>query len=93
MVHFSHQDGDELNSPQNEQEEKSMKKLLGLFLALIMLVSCTAALADDPIVLTYALDVQSVPYRTIKDNMIFMDKTAHFLSKMARDAQVCHTFY
>ena len=31
-----------------------MKKLIGLFLALIMLVSCTAALADDPITLTYA---------------------------------------
>ena len=31
-----------------------MKKLIGLFLALAMLVSCAAALADDPISLTYA---------------------------------------
>ena len=54
MVHFVHQERRETETPQNEQEEKSMKKLLGLFLALIMLVSCTAALADDPIVLTYA---------------------------------------
>ena len=37
-----------------------MKKLIGLFLALIMLVSCTAALADDPISLTYA-EVNPVP--------------------------------
>ena len=37
-----------------KQEDKPMKKLIGLFLALIMLVSCTAALADDPITLTYA---------------------------------------
>ena len=31
-----------------------MKKLLGLVLALAMLLGCTAALADDPITLTYA---------------------------------------
>ncbi len=31
-----------------------MKKLIGLFLALIMVLSCAAALADDPITLTYA---------------------------------------
>ena len=43
-----------------------MKKLIGLFLALIMLVSCTAALADDPITLTYA-EVNPVP-ATIEEN-------------------------
>lgn len=37
-----------------------MKKLIGLFLALIMIISCTAALADDPITLTYA-EVNPVP--------------------------------
>ena len=31
-----------------------MKKLLGIVLALALLLSCTAALADDPITLTYA---------------------------------------
>ena len=31
-----------------------MKKLLGILLALAMLLGCTAALADDPITLTYS---------------------------------------
>ena len=31
-----------------------MKKLIGLFLALVMLAGCASALADDPITLTYA---------------------------------------
>ena len=31
-----------------------MKKLLGIFLALALLLSCASALADDPITLTYA---------------------------------------
>ena len=31
-----------------------MKKLAALFMVLAMLLGCTAALADDPITLTYA---------------------------------------
>ena len=31
-----------------------MKKLIGLFLALVMMIGCVSALADDPITLTYA---------------------------------------
>ena len=36
------------------EEELPMKKLLAMALALIMVLSCTSALAADPIVLTYA---------------------------------------
>ena len=42
-----------------------MKKLFGLFLAMIMLISCAAALAD-PITLTYA-EVNPVP-ATLEEN-------------------------
>ncbi|MBR1711043.1 MAG: TRAP transporter substrate-binding protein [Clostridia bacterium] len=45
-----------------------MKKLFGLFIAMIMIVSCFAALADDPIVLTYA-EVNPIEDKTVVGNV------------------------